>query len=325
MTSKAELEAQIAALQARLHEHLTYDSAFTPAELVRWDPSLVGTVLHIQHELDIPVNAFDQTVTFKDYRSYVSRCAYKYDMQFENPSNVYIPSRAWMMKHSVYVDGRVNSQRINNVGMLVATGIQYMNYVLPTADDISSLDTRGGIKHIGTNDFTNFTLLQIGVGHPLNMQSLNEYPLGDISFQSIGGKILKKTYTIDGKKDGAENIWYSMIYQLPLANSSRPLLDQIYIANHIQLPYCGGTPVYESLVTVDKYPLSTLYQEWKRDKTAGRPHRRSPLDEAMDTIRALQEELHLAREARAAADAHSEKLRLALHASAGIKDSENPV
>jgi len=49
------------------------------------------------------------------------------------------------------------------------------------------------------------------------------------------------------------------------------------------------------------------------------------LDEAMITIRALQEELRLAREARAASDAHAEKLRAALHASVGIKDSENPV
>lgn len=104
---------------------------------------------------------------------------------------------------------------------------------------------------------------------------------------------------------------------LPLANPDRLLLDQIHIATQ--------THMHGRDVIIDKYPLSTLYQEWKRDKTAGRMHRRTPLDEAMSTIRALQEELRIAREARAAADAHSEKLRTAVHASAGIKESENPV
>jgi hypothetical protein len=104
---------------------------------------------------------------------------------------------------------------------------------------------------------------------------------------------------------------------LPLANPDRLLLDQIHIATQ--------THMHGRDIITDKYPLSILYQEWKRDKTAGRMHRRSPLDEAMDTIRALQAELGLAREARAAADAHSEKLRAAVHASAGIKDSENPM
>jgi hypothetical protein len=343
-TAAAEIKAQIAALQARLHESIAYDPAFTPAELVRWDPSLVGTVLHIQHELDIPINCFSYAVTYKDYKSYISKDGYKYDMQFENPSNVYIPSREWMMTYCKNIKfpglgyaptypsaatyspcGRVALDRINNIGILGATGIQYMNYVLPTADDISSTDLRGGPKQIEINNFINFTLFQTGVGHPLNTIVVDKCPLGDISFQSIGGKILKKTHTIDGKKDGAGNIFYTMMYQIPLANPGRPLFDQIYIAIHNRLPTYAIAHPSEQLVTVDKYPLSTLYQEWKRDKTAGQLHRRTPLDEAMITIRALQAELRLASEARAAANAHSEKLRAALHASAGIKDSENPV
>jgi hypothetical protein len=330
MSSKTEIEAQIAALQAKLKEHLTYDPAFTPAELVRWDPSLVGTVLHIQHELDIPTNAFYQTVTYKDYKSHVTKEGYKYDMLFENPSNVYIPSREWMMTHRKYITSPkpryAEPSRINNIGILGATGIKYMNYVIPTTDDISSSDSRGCIKQIEINDFTKFTIYESFVNHPLNMRSLDEeYPLGDISFQSIGGKILKKTYTIDGKKDGAGNLWYSIACELPLANPARLLLDQIYVAIHNRFPTYEPVHPSETYITVDKYPLSTLYQEWKRDKMAGRLHRQTALDEAMSTIRALQEELRVSREALRASEAHSEKLRAALHVSAGIKDSENPV
>jgi len=275
MSSKAEIEAQIAALQVRLHEHLTYDPAFTPAELVRWDPSLVGTVLHIQHELDIPANAFEQLVTYKDYKSYVSKGGYKYEMQFENPSNVYIPSREWMMKHrgniTAPTPGYVNQDRINNIGILGATGIKYMNFVIPTADNISSSESRGRIEQIEINDFNQFTFYQALVNHPLQMRTIamDEYPVGDISFQLIGGKIIKKTYTVNGKGHNDKSLYNSMMYQLPLANPSRPPLDQIYIAIHNRLPTYTYIDPSEPLVTVDKYPLSTLYQEWKRDKAAG--------------------------------------------------------
>lgn len=113
MSSKAEIEAQIAALQARLHEHLTYDPAFTPAELVRWDPSLVGTVLHIQHERDIPANALTDAVTYKGFEG-----TRHHDIQFENPSNVYTGSREWMMAHRDEISTPVLKQRIGNIGIL---------------------------------------------------------------------------------------------------------------------------------------------------------------------------------------------------------------
>ena len=56
--TRAEIEAEIARLTARL-DHVGFDPAFTPAELVRWDPSLLGAVLHIKHYEDIPEIAFD--------------------------------------------------------------------------------------------------------------------------------------------------------------------------------------------------------------------------------------------------------------------------
>jgi len=62
--TRAEIEAEIARLRARL-DHVEIDPAFTPTELVRWDPSLLGTVLHIKHERNIPANAFSDLISEK--------------------------------------------------------------------------------------------------------------------------------------------------------------------------------------------------------------------------------------------------------------------
>ena len=53
MTSRAEIEAQILALKAILKEK-EIDPDFTPKELVRWDPSLIGTILHMKHPISMP-------------------------------------------------------------------------------------------------------------------------------------------------------------------------------------------------------------------------------------------------------------------------------
>ena len=57
MTTRAEIEAQIAALKAVLKEK-EIDPDFTPKELVRWDPSLIGTMLHMKHPMNLPRTAF---------------------------------------------------------------------------------------------------------------------------------------------------------------------------------------------------------------------------------------------------------------------------
>ena len=57
MASRAEIEAQIAALKAVLKAK-EIDPDFTPKELVRWDPSLLGTMLHMKHPMNLPRTAF---------------------------------------------------------------------------------------------------------------------------------------------------------------------------------------------------------------------------------------------------------------------------
>jgi len=112
---------------------------------------------------------------------------------------------------------------------------------------------------------------------------------------------------------------YNLI--LPLANPDRPLLDQIFVANTIRLPVTNVD------IVVDKYPLSTLYNEWKRDKEAARgspPLRRTELDKAKAQIAELQVQVRLLiadRDAFLAADRakevelskQNERLREALH------------
>jgi len=73
-------------------------------------------------------------------------------------------------------------------------------------------------------------------------------------------------------------------------------------------------------IIVDKYPLSTLYNEWKRDKEAARyPLRRTELDKAKEQIAELQAQMRLLlanRETdRKAAELskQNERLREALH------------
>ena len=310
MSNKAEIEAQIAALQARLRETIEYDRSFTPAELVRWDPSLIGTVLHIQHERKIPANAFKQVMRKVPLPPVLPLPGEDHTALHLDITNIYGSSDRSLIIMSTGNKMINNDIMMETIGILKSNGIYHIKGVRYTRNFAENADSPASYFTI-SNKFDSMTLLPFFPGY------INDDPLE----RSVGAK-----YNLSCKELGMYlnilNDPYETpkkIYNwiLPLANPDRLLLDQIHIA--IQ------THMHGRDVIIDKYPLSTLYQEWKRDKTAGRLHRRTPLDEAMITIRALQEELRLSREARAALETHSEKLRLALHASAGIKESENPV
>ena len=49
MASRAAIEEQIRLLNEQLAASTAYDPEFTPKELVRWNPDLIGTVLHCEH------------------------------------------------------------------------------------------------------------------------------------------------------------------------------------------------------------------------------------------------------------------------------------
>jgi hypothetical protein len=54
---------------------------------------------------------------------------------------------------------------------------------------------------------------------------------------------------------------------LPLCGPDDNILDHIFIASVVKLPF------QTKEVIIDKYPLSVLYEEWKADKAAGRAQR----------------------------------------------------
>ena len=74
MTTRAEIEAQIAALKAVLKEK-AIDPDFTPKELVRWDPSLLGTMLHMKHPISMPRQILDIN------RQIYENCSYEMEME----------------------------------------------------------------------------------------------------------------------------------------------------------------------------------------------------------------------------------------------------
>ena len=69
MASRAAIEEQIRLLNEQLVASTAYDPEFTPMELVRWNPDLIGTVLHCEHtpkkELR-PINFWNFTGVFAE-------------------------------------------------------------------------------------------------------------------------------------------------------------------------------------------------------------------------------------------------------------------
>ena len=292
MSSKAEIEAQIAALQARLREAITYDPLFTPTELLRWDPSLIGTMFSIQHELDIPRNSFEHTI-FKN-----------------NHNQLFIWSRNAADR---YNRGRVSSShRLGMCGFLTPSGLLLRNkpYIRPDPirENYPIHSGRIQVDRIVLNTFAAIATMNIGV----------------VKVESIGPSHdhLERFYLKDLNCTSGYILPTGILEELSisLANPEKCLMDQLFVATYARFPAESSAYSSENDTILNKYPLSILYQEWKRDKAAGRLHRRTPLEEAMETIRALQAELRVAHTARTASEAHSDKLRAALHAAA-----ENPV
>ena len=308
MSTKAEIEAEIARLRARL-ERVEIDPAFTPAELVRWDPSLLGAVLRIKHERNIPKDAFDIIYSAKSYNGGTGNLD---DACGSMTQVINAPS-----------GGRVTTdEKMEMVGVLIGSGLRFIKTVEPrqtTKGIVPGLD----YKFATTNEFELMTRLPllVGVVHQTAPPASH-----NLSCKALGLTLVKH--------GPSGNLWN---YMLPLANPDRFLLDQIFVAT--------STRVHETDILVDKYPLSTLYNEWKRDKDAapdyiqrskvgGRPpvatrptlppQRKTELDnvrallaELQGEVRALQAALQAARSsdeeaARDLAD-KNERLREALH------------
>ena len=334
--TKAEIEAEIARLTAQLHAVLpSIDPAFTPAELVRWDPSLKGTLLHIKHERLIPRNTFEcpLAVPGPDYKPETWK-------QWA-PSELYVSSNPIRVYESLWpLKSWEPSPSVENVGVLTGGGIQ-------SATEELFISHGGGIvvpkygddvrkyKYATYNNFTAMTELPMLFTpfiktdkHPSHtVWSYGPGGWNDLSCASLGMTVKRCNFA-----DRKNNTYFNLM--LPLANPDKFLLDQLFVAT--------STRLLDADVIIDRYPLSVLYQEWKRDmdaavayaaslppvmsKKSGRlmPHSvtRPTRKTELDTTKALLAEVQRLRAERETEQTElskeNERLRAALHVAANI-------
>jgi len=324
--TRAEIEAEIARLRARL-DHVEIDPAFTPTELVRWDPSLLGAVLHIKHERRFYSKTFHKVMTIESGTPATPSVEFIY--MASNPSRIRIeptnPSSAPpVCNHPPLTFEQACDRDISteNTGVLTQTGIRSVwTEFIERRVDRHKLTRR----YETTNTFTDIANL------PLAFQLLRKEAgvTAHASWTYGPGGVFDLKCTDLGITVRNNNLL------LPLANPDRPLLDQIFVAT--------TTRVGDTDIIVDKYPLSTLYNEWKRDKEAAPDHistkmcgvrrpmrpmipplRRTELDKAKAQIAELQAQMRVLmadRDAFLAADRakeaelakQNERLREALH------------
>jgi hypothetical protein len=304
--TKAEIEAEIARLRAKL-EHVEIDPAFTPAELVRWDPSLLGAVLHIKHERNIPRDAFQHLLTVDP----VAEITNALSIEYAYGSSV---SKEQWVQGGCILPGSKSHRVMEKSGVLTQTGLQFTEY--------QYIENRAMRPKIGTcNEFQPFT--DLSLEYTLCRKSTNP---ANPTIVGPGGFDLKCS---DLRMSVKSNHLSLPNLVLPLASPERFLLDQIFVATSTRFSTSGT----DTDIIVDKYPLSTLYNEWKRDKAAAPdvmtmcgarrptvpPLRRTELDKAKEQIAELQAQVRLLlanREAdRKAAELskQNERLREALH------------
>ena len=343
--TKTEIEAEIARLTAQLHAVVPpIDPAFTPSELVRWDPSLEGALLHIKHERLIPRNAFEYplAVCGPDYKPETWKQWAPSELYgSSNPSRVhesFWSNKSWERSPSV----------MENVGVLTGGGIQsateelYISHgggiVIPKyGDDVRKY------KYGTYNNFTAMTELPMlfepvrRVVNPGPLPAHYSYgPTGwnDLSCASLGMTVKRCNFT-----DRKNNTYFNLV--LPLANPDKFLLDQLFVAT--------STRLLDADVIIDRYPLSVLYQEWKRDMEAAvayaaslppvmskksgrlmphhvtRPTRKTEFDKTKALLADLQAEVQRLRAERETEQSEqgelskqNERLRTALHVAANI-------
>lgn len=339
--TKAEIEAEIARLTAQLHAVVPpIDPAFTPAELVRWDRSLEGALLHIKHERLIPRNTFERplAVPGPDYKPETWKQWAPSELYgSSDPTRVYgslWPLKSWERSPSI----------MENVGVLTSGGIRsateelYISHeggiVIPKyGDDVRKY------KYGTSNNFTAMTELPMLFEpiiktdkHPSHTHwSYGPGGWNDLSCASLGMTVKRCNFT-----DRKNNSYFNLL--LPLANPDKFLLDQIFVAT--------STRLLDTDVVIDRYPLSVLYQEWKRDKDEAvayaaslppvmstksgrlmphhvtRPTRKTELDTTKALFADLQAEVQRLRAERDTEQSElskqNERLRSALHVAANL-------
>jgi len=224
--TKESLEMEIALLQTRLMNSRV-DPRFTPQELVRWDPTLIGTVLRMQHYIDIPISSLGSI----------------YGPSVESntpPSDINLYSICPRTSSSQQID-----RRLEAFAVLVPSGLKVLS----------------GIQHAHAWNFTN----QYSITNDIESMAKyiriwpGVYPGAIPASTKLSCKDLDITL-VKGGVYGTELPFY--ILHVPLTNPHQFILDQIFITTPIN---CFD----DKERTIDRYPLSILYNEWKEDSLRG--------------------------------------------------------
>lgn len=321
MTTKAEIEAEIARLQTRLRG-TEIDHEFTPRELVRWDPSLIGTLLRIQHYKDIPANAFEMFYSDKcNIHKPVNLCEIIKDSEWFGRSRSDFESTTWGYN---WADSCMNTHCVlTKFGCKTHTGFNDENPSrMPPNSFVWTPDKKmtSRMKWEDKNQFEDFTVCKtiINSCSPHFVAKLSNYDgstthyvKASLPCSAFNLKILKIRSPTQGY-DFEE-------LHVPLADPDKSLLDQIFVATSTKIPGL------DKEVIINHYPLSTLYKEWKADKDAGRKLRKTPLVEAQETIATLLKELQVLKEDREALLDKRGRLANALHIATNLISPSDPV
>jgi len=310
MTTKAEIEAEIARLQSRL-QRTEIDPKFTPSELVRWDPSLVGYLVRIQHYKYIPENAFDQLYNDKYEPG-------KTQLNIQE----HIKSSEWFGRShndfdhnlSPITGGAEGGPRMVGYGVLTAFGcLTHVGYEAPKSTHVHKPYT---MKWELRNTFEDVAIFKRVFRNPTSYASTfmrnGESPNhASLRCSEYNLKIVKML--VPSPHYSNEEL------HVPLADSDKSLLDQIDVATSTKIP-----GIDKELIT-DHWSLSTLYKEWKADKDAGRTLRKTPLVEAHETIATLRKELQALKTDRDASLDKRDKLANALHIASNMICTTDPL
>jgi len=302
MTTRAEIEAEIARLQSML-QRTEIDPEFTPMELVRWDPSLIGTLLRIQHYKDIPANAFDKLLNDK----------YE-DGKTQLNLQEHIKSREWFGRSragfylNLGVNGLVEDPMIGH-GVLTKGGCEintgfngWRNRSNPMIwGSTNQFEDVAIFKRVFRNATPYASRLLITDGSANHgLLPCSEYNLKIVKLMGFPTSLTEELH-------------------VPLADPDKSLLDQIFIATSTKIPGL------DKEIIINNYPLSTLYKEWKADKDAGRTLRKTPLVEAHETIATLRKELQALKMDQDASLDKRDRLANALHIASNIICTTDPL
>jgi hypothetical protein len=314
--TKAEIEAEIARLRARL-EHVEIDPAFTPSELVRWDPSLTGALLHIKHARTMPLDAFENLLSLEPGVEAHATPSIEYCYGASGPKELRVCRGG--------ISGATSERVMENMGFLTPSGIRSAVEQITTNENNQSLKKfKLGVR----NDFHTFTQLPLEFYHHFK----SNMPTAPTVMGPGGFDLKCSEFGISlhpTRRSSPRNLL------LPLANPDRFLLDQIFIATSAR--------IHDIDVIIDRYPLSVLYQEWKQDMDAAvayaaslppvmskksgrlmphhvtRPTRKTEFDKTKALLTDLQAEVQRLRaERESELSKQNERLRTALHVAANI-------